>query len=73
MKQANIINAPVNPTELSPEFISWLENEKADSKRRLSIVRTSFLIILLTALVVITQQPNWLNDIFGFIQTLVHP
>lgn len=73
MKQASITNTPVEPTELSPEFLDWLEHEKADSTRRMTFVQASILIFLGTALFLLKQQPDWFNDIFGIAQVIVHP
>lgn len=67
MKRASTINTSIDPSGLPPEFISWLESEKANSRRRLGIVRISLAVLLVTALVVIMKQPDWLHDIFGFI------
>lgn len=71
MKRTNATSSSENPTGLSPEFTSWLEAEKSHSMQRISVVRTGLLIVLNIALIVIIRQPGWLNDVFGFIQTIL--
>jgi hypothetical protein len=76
MKQVNNIHitTPAEPTtDLSPEFLEWLHKEKADSYRRVSAIQATVLIILGTTFFLIKQQPDWFSDIFGLIQTVIHP
>ncbi len=58
-------------TELSPEFLEWLDGEKQDSLRhQLRIFKATLLMLFGTALFLLKLQPNWLFDILGVAELL---
>ena len=64
MQQATLTSAPI-PTEFSPEFTTWLAKEKSEARRHRARVlkMTLAAIVLGTALVLLKEQPNWVQQI----------
>jgi hypothetical protein len=64
MQQTTPSSTPI-PTEFSPEFSTWLANEKNEASRhRFRVLKMAFAAILFgTALVLLKEQPNWVQQI----------
>ena len=73
MKQATSITTPI-PTEFSPEFTSWLENEKNEARRHRSrVLKMTVAAVLLGAvMVLLKEQPNWVEQIVS-VATGINP
>jgi len=70
MQQAQSSPAPI-PTEFSPEFNTWLANEKQEARmHRLRVFKMTLAAVVIgTALVLLKEQPNWVHQIVEVVKT----
>lgn len=66
MEQSQALQAPtVDTSELSPEFIDWLESEKADAREHQHrIVKATALVVIGLILFLLKQQPTAFAGLF---------
>jgi hypothetical protein len=56
----------VLPSEVSPEFLEWLTNEKADAVRhQRRIFKATLMIAFAIVLFLLKEQSNWVADILN--------
>ncbi len=60
------LSTPIQSTEISPDFVEWLTNEKADAilhQRR--IFKATVMIALAIVLFLLKEQSHWVADILN--------
>ena len=66
MQQANTIagNTTFHPSDVSPEFIEWLTNEKADAIRhQRRILKATMMLAVAIVLFLLKEQSEWVATI----------
>ena len=68
MQQANTVadTTPFQSTEVSPEFVEWLTNEKADAIRhQRRIFKATMMLAAAIVLFLLKEQSHWVAGLFN--------